>query len=182
MLTEKDNPPLQHPPEVPFAEFVGRWWVGHAKPRQEKALAWDLHRCDVSYFLPMYDKTVSSKGRRWKSRVVLFPGYIFFCGGEDQRIAALSTGRLVRMIEVPDQAQLVGELGGIARMLAADRLIGPVAGMKAGTPCRITAGPLEGMEGYVERQQGRHRFVLMVSMLGQGASVEVEADQVEPLE
>ncbi|MCG3178530.1 MAG: Transcription antitermination protein RfaH [Phycisphaerae bacterium] len=180
MLNSKDNPPLARPEESPIDSFTGRWWVGHCKPRQEKALAWELARSGRCYFLPMYDKWLRSKGRRWRSRVVLFPGYLFLCGDEEARLAALATGRLVRTIEVADQARLAGELEGIRRMLHADQPVGPVTRFRPGTACRIIAGPLAGLEGFVDRLKGRDRFVLLVSMLGQGAAVEIDADQLEP--
>jgi len=180
MLQSQENPPARFPAEDGIDQMRGRWWVAHCKPRQEKALAWELLRSDRSYFLPMYDKTLHSKGRTWHSQVVLFPGYLFLCGREDDRLAALQTNRLVRTIEVPDQGRLVRELLGIERLLRTGHPVGRVSRFTRGQPCRIVGGPLEGMEGLVERRKSRNRFVLMVGMLGQGAAVEIDADLLEP--
>ncbi len=49
------NPPAQFPEETDLATFQGLWWVAHTKPRQEKALAWDILRAEGSYYLPMYE-------------------------------------------------------------------------------------------------------------------------------
>jgi transcription antitermination factor NusG len=51
-----------------------------------------------------------------------------------------------------------------------------------GRRCRVTAGPLEGMEGIVVRRDKLARLVLEVSILGQGASVEIDADLLEALD
>lgn len=181
MLKQAENPPVKSPDVVSLDEFVGCWWVAHVKPRQEKALAWELLHSGRSYFLPMYDKTLRSRGRSWNSQVVLFPGYLFLCGQEEDRLAALQGGRVVRMIDVPDQRQLARELAGLVRMLAADVPVGPTAKLKKGQRCRITGGPLAELEGVVEQVRGRCRFVLMVSILGQGAAVEIDGDCIEPL-
>jgi transcription antitermination factor NusG len=114
--------------------------------------------------------------------VVLFPGYLFFCGDEPDRLSLLSTGRVVRLIPVEDRQRFVCEIAAIQRMLSQDLPVGPVDQLKKGTPCRIVDGPLAGLEGTVEQRQGRRRFVVMVSMLGQGAAVEVDAKSLEPLD
>lgn len=181
MLKQSETPPTRSPSTVPLDQFVGRWWVAHVKPRQEKALASDLLHSGRSYFLPMYDKTLRSRGRQWKSQIVLFPGYLFLCGQEEDRLTALQGGRVVRTIEVPDQQQLVSELAGLCRMLGSDLLLGPAAKLKKGQRCRITSGPLTDLEGVVEQSRDHCRFVLMVSILGQGAAVEVDGNCVEPL-
>ena len=182
MLKKSQNPPVLWPRDQAINEMAGYWWAVHVKPRQEKALAREIVRGCGGYFLPMYEKALHSKGRSWRSLVVLFPGYLFFCGGEPDRIALLSTGRAVRLIPVPDRDRFVRELSAIERMIDNDMPIGPVSKLTRGRPCRIIDGPLAGSEGVVERRQGRRRFVVMVSMLGQGAAVEVDAESLEPLD
>jgi len=48
-----------------------------------------------------------------------------------------------------------------------------------GRRCRITSGPFEGMEGTVIHRDGVTRLVLQVSILGQGAAIEIEPDLLE---
>lgn len=170
------------PPGVELSEFAGRWWVFHVKPRQEKTLADELRRSDVPHFLPLYEAVRTSKGRKWKSVLPLFPGYIFFCGDETQRIEALKTNRIVRAIDVPDPPRLVEELSAIRRLLKQDMLVHPLKRFRPGDRCRIRSGPLVGLEGTVHREAGKARFVLVVSMLGQGAEIEMDADLLEPVE
>ena len=180
MLKLKDNPPTQSPPDVPIGQFRGRWWVAHTRSRQEKALAWDILRSGGSYFLPMYEVTRRRRGRQWRSLLPLFGGYVFVCGGEEDRIRALETDRIARMIEVTDQGRLVGELCGIQRLLTSGLAIDPYPGLVKGSACRIRKGPLAGLEGRLERREHRARFVVSVTILGQGAMVELDADMLEP--
>ncbi len=51
---------------------------------------------------------------------------------------------------------------------------------EAGRRCRITSGPFQGTEGMVIRRgDGTSRIVLEVATLGQGASMEIDADLLE---
>ena len=117
MLKVSENPPLVWPGNQTLEEFVGQWWVAHTKSRNEKALAHDLIGRSVSYFLPMTWKVRHSRGRKIKSLLPLFSGYLFFCGNEQQRIEVLKTNRVASLINVKDQQQLVTELSAIERAL-----------------------------------------------------------------
>ncbi len=177
------EPPQVWPENARMEDISGLWWVAHTKPRQEKSLVRDILVSGGAYFLPMYEATRQSGRRRWKSTLPLFAGYVFLCcADEDHRLAALKTNRIVRFVEVPDQKQLVGELSAIRRLLQSRLAIDPYKSLRNGTRCRIRTGPLQGMEGKVERRSGRSRFVVEVTILGQGASVEIDADLLEPVE
>ncbi len=173
---------MQLPAELPIEEFDGRWWVAHTKPRQEKALAWEVFRAGGQYFLPMRQATKRSRRRSWKTVLPLFTGYIFLCGSEEDRLAALGTNRIANLIEVVDQSQLVEECSAIQRLLASGLAVGPYPGLSQGKKCRIRKGPLADLEGRVERLKGKDRFVVSVAILGQGAMVEIDADFLEPSE
>ena len=53
MLKPDENPPILWPPDGSITDFTGTWWVVHTKSRNEKALAHDLIRRNIDYFLPM---------------------------------------------------------------------------------------------------------------------------------
>lgn len=181
MIRPKDNPPPQWPADVSLEAFDGAWWVAHTRPRQEKSLAWDVLGSDGRYFLPMYEVTRRSRGRSWTSVLSLFPGYVFLCGGDEERLRAQKTNRIANLLEVRDQSRLVAELSAIQRLIASGLAIDPYPSLKAGTVCRICGGPLAGLEGRVERRKGRTRLVLGVTVLGQGAMVEIDASLLEPV-
>ena len=183
MLKASENPPILFPDAGEIDQLTGTWWVAHTKPRQQKALAWDILRTAAGgYFLPMYDAVRKSRGRTWKTTLPLFPGYVFLCCDEDQRAAALKTNRIANLIPVPDQAQLIRELDGIKRLLESKAGIDPYPQLTRGKTCRIHRGPLAGLEGKIERRKGHLRFIVNVSILGQGAMIEIDADVLEPTE
>ena len=182
MLRSSDNPPSQYPEDAQFALIKGIWRVVHTKPRQEKALARDLLRSSIPYYLPMYEARRRSRKRSWKVVLPLFPGYVFFCGDEDDRLKALGTGRVARLIPVEDQAGLVTELSDLARVMESGLGVDPYPALKTKSHCRVRSGPLQGLEGRVVRRKGKTRFIVMISILGQGASVEIDGDELEPLD
>ena len=132
--------------------------------------------------LPMSWK-ISRKSRRTvKSLLPLFAGYLFCCGRENDRIELLRTDRVANVIEVTDQEKIVKELLQIEQAIRAGAPLIPHKYVKAGQKCRVTAGPLMGLEGVVTQTRGTMRLVLQVDMLGQAASVEIDLDMIETLD
>ena len=182
MLKPSENPPVIWPQETPLDDFAGLWWVAHTKSRNEKALAWQLLKKEISYFLPMSWKVSHSRGRTIRSLLPLFTGYLFFCGDENQRVEVLRTNRVANLIEVNDPAGLVGDLGPIEKLIRQGAELKPHKYIKMGQRCRVIAGALAGAEGVVSQTSRRTRLVLQVDMLGQATSVEVETDMIEIIE
>ena len=182
MLKASDNPPIRWPENKSICDFEHRWWVAHTKSRNEKALAHDLIQKDISYFLPMCWRTHSTRGRKLRSLLPLFGGYMFFCASEDKRLEVLRTNRVANIIEVKDQDAFVAQLLKFECALEAGADLTPHKYIKTGQRCQVTSGPLEGMQGIVIQTKGSLRLVLKIDMLGQAASVEVDMDMIETLE
>jgi transcription antitermination factor NusG len=179
VLKVSENPPLLWPEVESIHDLAGQWWVVHTKSRNEKALAHDLVRRNISYFLPMTWKVRRKSRRTIRSLLPLFSGYLFFCGRESDRVEVLRTDRAANLIEVKDQQKLVKELQQIEQALRAGVPVTPHKYIKEGQKCRVVAGPLMGLEGVVARARGATRLVLQVDMLGQAASVEIDVDMIE---
>ena len=182
MLKLSENPPMTWPESESIVDFTGEWWVAHTKSRNEKALAHDLIRRGINYFLPMSWKVSRKSRRTTKSLLPLFAGYLFCCGKENDRLELLRTDRVANVIEVVDQKKFMKELLQIEQALRAGAPLVPHKYVKAGQKCRVTAGPLLGLEGVVVRTRGAMRLVLQVDMLGQAASVEIDLDMIETLD
>jgi len=159
--------------------FSNQWWVVHTKSRNEKALAWDLVSKEINYFLPMCWKTSHSKGRKFKSLLPLFTGYMFFNGNENQRVEVLRTNRAASIIEVKDPQQLIKELSEIEQALQAGADLKPDKYIKVGQLYQVTAGPLKGLKGIAQKTTTATRLMLNIDMLGQAASVEIDSDIIE---
>jgi len=182
LLKVSENPPIMWPQVESICDFAGQWWVVHTRSRNEKALAHDLIRKNISYFLPMSWKIRRRSRRTIRSFLPLFSGYLFFCGQEDQRIELLRTNRVANLIEVNDQQKLLDELVQIGQALRAGAPLTPHKYIKAGQRCRVIAGPLIGLEGIAVKTKNAIRLVLQIDMLGQAASVEIDIDMIEVLD
>lgn len=181
MLNISENPAILTPQVESLTELAGTWWAAYTKPRFEKALAWDLYGHGIGYFLPMREKVIFSGGRKRRMMAPLFTSYVFFCGTEQDRYIALTTNRICQTIEVADQASLVEELVNIEKALISKAIIDNYPRLPVGSCCRIISGPMMGIEGVIiGRQDAKARMVLEVTILGQGAVVEIDADLLEP--
>jgi transcriptional antiterminator RfaH len=182
LLKPSENPPVVWPEAESLRDFTGLWWVAHTKSRNEKALAQDLIRKEMSYFLPMSWRVRRQKGRTIRSLLPLFSGYLFFCGQENERTELWRTNRVASIIEVKDQERFVNELLQIEQALRVGAPLSPHKYIKVGQHYRIIAGPLADLQGIVVKTKSSTRLVLQIDMLGQAASVEIDTDMIEKLE
>ncbi len=183
MLKLSENPAILTPQVQSLAELSGTWWAAHTKARFEKAFAWDMCGHGIGYFLPMREKTIYSGGRKRRVMIPLFASYVFVCGTELDRYTALMTNRLCQMIEVSDQEGLIQELSSIEKALMSRAAIDYYPHFPVGARCRIIDGPMMGIEGVVvERKDAKAHMVLEVTILGQRAMVEVDADLLAPMD
>ena len=180
MLSLSENPSILTPEVGSLTELYGTWWIAYTRPRFEKAFAHDMQRMGIGYYLPMIERVRVSGGRKRRVMAPLFVSYVFFCGSDEDRHAAMTTNRLCQAIEVPDQNRLVKELCCFEQALSGQVKLDPYPFAVVGHRCRVIAGPMIGLVGTVVRRDKLARLVLEVSMLGQGASLEIDCDLLEP--
>ena len=159
--------------------FIGRWWVLHTKARNEKAVAAALGRLRIQHFLPLVQLTRTCGGRVRRTEIPLFPGYVFLCGGPEDRLAALKTNRIANVLDVADQKQLKYDLHHISRAVQGDEPIDLYPGLRTGCRCRVTSGSLSGLEGVVIRRRGLWRVYVGIDFLGQSAELEIDPAMLE---
>jgi hypothetical protein len=185
MLSATDNPPLTFPLDadlVSIATPEAPWHAAYCKPRQEKALAWDLMRLEIPYFLPMVERETFSGGRRRRGLYPMFKSYLFFSGDFDTRLRALRTNRIVRLVDPTEHQarEFAEQLAAICLALrtAPDKVeLHPrlIKGAKAA----INSGPMKGIEGVVINDRNKKKLWIEVSILGVGATIELHADLLE---
>jgi transcription antitermination factor NusG len=134
----------------------------------------------VASFLPLSTQTKYYSHRKRVSELPLFPGYVFVRAAPEPLWGAMPTGKVVRLIPVADQSGLAADLLQVYRALSEGSGVTRVARLPVGSPVRVSSGPLRDVIGLVEREGGRGRLVIAVRALGQGVSVEIESDLLEP--
>lgn len=165
------------------ASLAARWWALYTLPRREKDLMRRLMGTRVPHYAPLVKrKTKSPGGRVRTSYVPLFASYVFVSGNDDQRYLALRTNCVSRCIEVNDPERLVEDLQNIKRLIDCDAPLTPESRIEPGTRVRIRSGSLAGLEGTVVRRRGVERLLVSVEFLQQGASIQLDDFQVEPID
>lgn len=168
-------------------------FVVHAKPRQEKVLAWELGRLGFGYFLPLIDRVRLSGRKRYVAREPVFPQYLFVVGDAETdaretqaEVCGLPSDRIIRTIAVPPAGQyrLRCELHAIDVALNSNqRIIDTVPYAVPGRVVQIAAGPLMGLRGKVMHRRDRQSqtsVLLTVEMMGnKGIEVEIPAEFLE---
>jgi hypothetical protein len=167
---------------LPIDAYTGRWWLVQTRSRQEKALAADLAKMSIACFLPLARVERRYGGRAFQLRIPLFPSYLFLCGNEDHRYAALMTHRAAQVIAVADQDRLKLELRQVCQATLSDEPVDLYRGLQRGRRCRITGGSLQGIEGVVIRRRGLYRVYLGIEVLGQSAELEIDPGLLELLD
>ncbi|MGB8853785.1 MAG: transcription termination/antitermination NusG family protein [Pirellulales bacterium] len=173
--------------DLPASQDAGgpeatRWLVFYTLARREKDLMRKLEAAHIPFYGPMIRRRLRSTGGKTRSSYVpLFPGYVFSRVDDEQRRAALATNTIARWIPVGDERMLVSDLRAIRQLIDSDQPLTPEARLEPGQPVRVRTGPLKGIEGVVIRRRGEERLLVAVRFLNQGASIELEDIDLEPL-
>lgn len=185
MLRLSDNPPMAFSDSVSLDDSNLHWTAVYCKPRQEKALAWDLQRRQITYFLPMVMRETFSGGRKRRNMYPVFESYLFLAAGNDERLAVLKTNRILQLIEISevDQPSFRHEICGLELTLRrSPEGFDFYPGIAKGKRVRIIGGPMLGVEGVIIKIGNHARLWVGVTMMGAGVTVEIHSDLVETLD
>ncbi len=179
-------PILQAEPDIyPKSLFVnerpsGDWWAVYTMSRREKELMRRLRQLEVAHYGPVIPCSYKSpNGRRRTSYLPLFSNYVFLCGSDEQRVQALTTNCVSKVLEVPDPAGLFADLKSLHELISVGAPLAPEARIESGDRVLVKTGAFAGKVGTGIRRQGRMRLLVMVNFLQQGASVDIDDCDVE---
>jgi transcription antitermination factor NusG len=156
------------------------WFVAHTKPRREKKLVEYCQRQGFAATLPCYDSAHKYRGKTVVFRKPLFPGYVFLKLEPEQKQTVRQNDHVANLLEVFDQETFREQLENILLALETDMEVrlAPVIG--EGMRVRIKAGPLQGLEGWVEKRYGMTTVLLRLDFINQAAAVKIDADMLTP--
>jgi transcriptional antiterminator RfaH len=142
----------------PANEHARRWWVLYTKSRQEQALARELLRFRIPYFLPLVPR-ISRQRRRVHLLAPLFDGYVFLFGNEEERVRCLATNRVAQVVPVVDQETLYGDLRRLEELIKTGIPLA-VGRPGPGNSIRVRGGSSPGVEGAVLGREVETRVVV----------------------
>ena len=170
----------RHAAAVAAALAGKRWWIAYTRSRQEKGLARHLLQSQVPYYLPQREHRIRA-GDRWRSSFLpLFTGYVFFRADERDRVAALKSNVVVRLVDVPDAGELERELRSLWLLQTTGAPLVPHPYLGPGDEVEVTEGALRGYRGTVLREKGRYRLVVSITLLRQSVSAELDREALAP--
>lgn len=179
-LSPKDNPQQIFPDDV-LEDVNSRWRAAHVKSRREKALAHFLAKESIGYYLPMYSRKQAGAQRVRYSLAPVFSGYLFLRADDRQRHTAVRSNHIARVIDVYDSKEFLSELNRVRIALSSGMPVHPHDFLNKGDRARVKNGPFQDLEGVVVRRKNSCRLVLSVTSIMRSISVEIDADQLEPL-
>lgn len=167
----------QHLPD--FAE--PRWFVCHTKPRCEKKFAELLAREDFAHYLALIDSVRHYGTQRKVFTKPLFPGYVFARIVPEKKTRVYQQDLLVRALAVENESVFLRQLEDVKAVCASgyEAALHPL--IRKGTRVRVSGGPLNGLEGYVDDPVNPKGIVVSVDVLQQGLLVRLPLECLQPL-
>lgn len=156
------------------------WFVAHTKPRREKKLVEYCQRQGFAATLPCYNSAHKYRGKTVVFRKPLFPGYVFLQLLPEQKGTVRQNDHVANLLDVFDQETFCVQLENILVALDTDLDVRLAPAIGEGMRVRIKAGPLQGLEGWVEKRYGMTTVLLRLDFINQAAAVKIDADQLSP--
>ena len=149
-----------------------QWFVLYTKPRQEHALARDLLRVQIPFYLPLVPHISLCGRRRLRSMTPLFAGYVFLLADEPERLRCLATHRVAQVLPVFDQERLHNDLVRLEQLIQTGMPL--TVGTRSGRRDRNRGrrGNLQKVEDTGLREKEDAGVVVSVDVDGGGLSFE----------
>ncbi len=159
------------------------WYAIRTRSRHEKRVRDELAARGMEPFLPLMQRWRQWKDRRKLVAFPLFPGYCFARFPLSARVTVLTAHGVVQILgnhegpsPVPD-----AEIEAVRRLVESTLPYDPHPYLLEGMQVEVTRGPLAGLRGILLRKGARARLVIGVTLIQQGASVELDALDVSPV-
>lgn len=160
---------------------AANWYALYTAARHEKSVAGQIERHGLSYFLPLYRSVRRWKDRRKELDMVLFPGYVF---------VRIAPQRMVQVLQLPGAVRIVGfngkpaalpdhEIEGLRSRLSSSSHFEPHPYLCVGRRVRVRSGPMQGLEGIIQRRRDRCRLIFTMDLIMRSVAVEVDEADVE---
>lgn len=156
------------------------WVVAHTKPRCEKKLRQHCERKGIAVTLPLVRTAHKYRGKTAVFEKPLFPGYVFLRLAQEERRIPMQSDYVANLLEVFDQQLFDRQLTEILVALEAGCEVRLAPAIGKGMRVNIKAGPLRGMEAWVEERYGANVVLLRLDFIGQAAAVKLDVADLEP--
>ncbi len=158
------------------------WFAVQTRSRHEKSVGDQLRGKQIEIFLPLYRSSKRWKSGQQRAQLPLFPGYLFVRIDIQHQLPVLQTPGVARFVgfggrPVALPQNEIAQLEAVTKEVVAS----PHPFLTVGDRVRIKGGPLAGLSGILLRDKQGLRVVLSVELISKSISVELDADDVEPV-
>lgn len=166
------------------ASATETWYMVHTKPQRERKLSLGLATAGILHFLPMTQVVrtylINGVNRPRKVDRLVWPGYLFACGGEETWWAIYESLCSITIRKTTVLGSLRESLEAYEKNYANGEITRDTK-LAVGCPVEIVDGAMRHEKGIVDRVDGDRVFVSLL-ILGDLRSVEIEhAEWVEPI-
>ncbi len=157
-----------------------QWYALWTRSRHEQVVCEQLAQKQIESFLPTVTRWSRWKDRKKKIDWPLFPGYCFARFDGRDRLPILKCTGVVNIISIEGEPAPIPEreIDGIRQLVESELAYDPCPMIHEGMLVEVVHGPLKGVVGRLLRKNEKARLVLSVDLIGQAASVEVDAADV----
>ena len=157
-----------------------RWYVIHAKPRQEARALENLERQGYEAWLPMLTVQKILRGRVADVTEPLFSRYLFIRLDTVQSnwSPIRSTLGVSRLVTFGNQPAVVPDalIDDLRRLPSRS----PERLFQNGQSIRLVGGPLRGLEGIFEQADGEQRAMVLIELLNKPHRIHADLQHIRP--
>lgn len=159
------------------------WYAIYTKPRHEKKVEQQLLEKGITAFLPMTKSLRQWKDRRKWVELPLFTGYVFLNIHLKNKIEALQTHGVVKMISFGGVPAVIPDwqIEQLKRVISQPETLKLEQYLKEGDAVEVIDGPLKGITGYLREIRGETRVAILIDGIYQSASFEVQKQFVKKI-
>jgi transcriptional antiterminator NusG len=164
-----------------MSEAPAQWFAVWTRSRHEQVVREQLERKRVEAFLPTITRWSRWRDRKKKIDWPLFPGYCFAKFDPEDSLPILKCPGVVNIVSFDGKPAAIpeSELESIRVLVDSELQYDPCPLIHEGMMVEIVDGPLKGVIGRLTRKDAaKARLVLVVDLIGQAVSVEVDAADI----
>lgn len=162
---------------------VLNWYALYTRPRFEKMVDSLLCEKGLESYLPLQTFRRQWSDRKKKVQEPLFSCYVFVRVASQQRMHAVETRGVVRMVSfngtpsrIPDD-----EINALKGVLEKADFFEPAPYLAVGQMVEVIRGPFKGIRGRLTQHRGQKRLLVGIEKIRQAIRVEVDGSEVRPL-
>ena len=186
----KDHARILFAPDLIYPKISGSeaaWFALYVQVNHEKEVFKRVEQKEIECFLPLLETWSKRRDRRKKIHLPLFPGYVFVRTVLDNytNVNILKTPGAIHILRnsegplpIPDF-----QIENLKTVLNSSAEVSLHSYLKVGEWVQVVKGPFAGCMGILVRQNPKKgRLVVSVDLIQRSVSVEMNVEDVEPVE